>query len=172
MKHHYVSRWCCLLLSAALVLGAAGCGQSTEPSATTTQGSSTTGPESSSSAPAETTTQPTVTTAAGPAGQFQLVGGAPIELLTPEQGVGAYPLFEWTAVPDAARYLLFVFEADEVMYWAWEGTGTSVYLGGLDQPPTPGSMGPVLDVPMTWAVIALDGGGNLIAGSPTRSITP
>ena len=108
----------------------------------------------------------------GPIGSLLLIGGTPIEQLTPDQGVGTYPLFEWTAVPGAARYLLFVFDADGVMFWAWEGTATSVYLGGLDQPPTPGGMGPALDVPMSWAVIAFDAGGNLVAGSPTRPIAP
>ena len=172
MKYLTVSRAVCLLLVVALALGAAGCGESARPPGTTGEQPTTSGQETTTSTPAESTTTSGGTSLAVPTGQFLLIGGTPIEQLTPDQGVGTYPLFEWTAVPGAARYLLFVFDADGVMFWAWEGTGTSVYLGGLDQPPTPGSMGPALDVPMSWAVIAFDAGGNLIAGSPTRPIAP
>ena len=104
--------------------------------------------------------------------QFLTIPGASIALLTPETGVGPSPRFEWNAVPGAARYLLFVFDTNGQMFWGWDGTATSVYLGGLDNPPTPGTMGPVLDAPMTWAVIAYDAAGKLIASSPTRPIAP
>ena len=112
------------------------------------------------------------TTTAASGEPFLPIAGPAIDQLTPEQGVGAYPLFEWSAVPDAARYLLFVFDTNGVTYWAWDGTATSVYLGGLYQPPTPGSMGPVLDGPMSWAVIAFDAGGTLLASSATKPIVP
>lgn len=172
MKHLTTSRAVCLLLAVALTLGATGCGESARPPGTTGEQQTATGEQTTTSAPAETTTTLAGTNTSASEGQFLLIGGTPIEQLTPEQGVGAYPLFEWTVVPGAARYLLFVFDADGVMFWAWEGSATSVYLGGLDQPPTPGSMGPALDVPMSWAVIAFDAGGNLVAGSPTRTIAP
>jgi hypothetical protein len=161
MKQLTVSRSVCLLLSAAaLALGAFGCSASTGTF------------ESTTGAPAGTTTEPAGTTATIPAGPFLLGGGTAIEQLTPEQGVGAYPRFEWTAVPGAARYMLFVFDTNGAMFWAWEGSAASVYLGGLDQPPTPGSMGPALDGPMSWAVGAFDAGGTLIAGSSARPIAP
>jgi len=172
VKHSSASRPACLLLAATLALGTAGCSESAESPETTGEQPTATGEQTTTSAPAETTTTLAGTSTNASAGQFLLIGGTPIGQLTPEQGVGAYPLFEWTAVPGAARYMLFVFDADGVMFWAWEGTATSVYLGGLDQPPTPGSMGPALDVPMSWAVIAFDAGGNLVAGSPTRPIAP
>jgi hypothetical protein len=166
VKHLNASRPACLLLAATLALGAAGCGESAGSPETTGEQPTTT------SASAETTTTAAGTSTSVSPGQFLLIGGTPIGQLTPEQGVGAYPLFEWTAVPGAARYMLFVFDVDGVMFWAWEGTATSVYLGGLDQPPTPGSMGPALDVPMSWAVVAFDAGDNLVAGSATRPIAP
>jgi hypothetical protein len=174
MKPLPVTRPVSLLLSSilALALGTPGCSDSAGPFETTTGQATTTGQESTTTGPAQTTTQAGGTTSTVPAAQFLPIGGTPIEQLTPEQGVSAYPLFEWTAVPDAARYLLFVFDTNGVMYWAWDGTATSVYLGGLDQPPTPGSMGPTLDGPMAWAVIAFDVGENLIASSTQRPITP
>ena len=107
-----------------------------------------------------------------PSGPFLPIPGPAIGLLTPEQGVGPLPRFEWTPVTGAARYLLFVFDTSGQMYWGWEGTATSVYLGGLDRPPTPGRMGPTLDAPMSWAVVAYDAGGHLVASSPRRPIVP
>jgi hypothetical protein len=174
MKHLSVTRPVCLLLAAVLVLalGTVGCGESAGPLGTTGGQQTTTGQESTTTAPGKTTTEPGGTTATTSAGPYLPIGGAPIEQLTPEQRVGAYPLFEWTAVPDAAFYILLVFDTTGGAFWAWEGTATSVYLGGLDQPPTPGSMGPALDGPMTWAVIAFDAGNNLIASSAQRPITP
>jgi hypothetical protein len=157
---------CPILVVGALALATLGC---SAPDGPTTSSESTVGQESTTSLPGETTTEPAGTT---PGGQFLLIGGTAIEQLTPEQGVGAYPLFEWTAVQGAARYMLFVFDTNGVMFWGWEGTATSVYLGGLDQPPTPGSMGPALDGPMSWAVIAYDAGGSLIASSAKRPVSP
>lgn len=158
-----------LVAAAALVLGTMGCGDSAEPFDPA-------GGQPTATAPGATTSTAAATTGStgetAPSGQYLPIGGTPIEQLTPESGAGAYPLFEWAAVPDAAFYLLFVFDASGVTYWAWEGMATSVYLGGLDQPPTPGSMGPVLDAPMTWAVVAFDAAENLIASSAKRAIAP
>ena len=170
MRHVTLPRWARLLAAAtALALGTIGCGDSAGPFDTAGGQPSTTGAGATTSTAGATTGSTRGTVASG---QYLPIGGIPIELLTPEQGAGAYPLFEWTAVPDAAFYLLFVFDTDGVTYWAWDGTATSVYLGGLDQPPTPGSMGPVLDAPMSWAVIAFDAADNLIASSAERPIAP
>jgi hypothetical protein len=170
--NHLTRRLVLLGAAGALVLGTIGCGDSAGPFDTaagqpTTTGQATT--TSTTGAATETTGQTDTT---GTGGQYLPIGGTPIEQLTPEQGAGAYPFFEWAAVPEAAFSLLFVFDTNGVTYWAWEGTATSVYLGGLDQPPTPGSMGPVLDAPMTWAVIAFDATDNLIASSAARPIAP
>ena len=168
MKPLSVVRPTCVLLSAALAVGLGTTGCSSSSGSFPTIG----GQESTTGAPVGTTTEPGGTGATVPAGPYLLIGGPPLELLTPEQGAGAYPRFEWTAVPSAAHYMLFVFDTDGVMFWAWAGDATSVYLGGLDRPPTPGSMGPALDGPMSWAVIAFDAGQNLIASSVTRPIAP
>jgi len=173
MRHLTLPRSARLLAAtAALALGTLGCGDSVGPFDTLGGQTSTTGQADTTSTDGATTESTWQTGTTGTGGQYLPIGGTPIELLIPEQGAGAYPLFEWSAVPDAAFYLLFVFDTNGVTYWAWEGTTTSVYLGGLDQPPTPGSMGPVLDVPMTWAVIAFDGDENLIASSAERPIAP
>lgn len=170
MNRRTRTRWGALLAAAAvLALGTIGCSDSAGPFSTAAGQTSTTRQGATTSTAGGTTENSGETL---PSGQYLPIGGTPIEQLTPEQGAGAYPIFEWAAVPDTAYYLLFVFDTNGIMYWAWEGTATSIYLGGLDQPPVPGSMGPVLDAPMTWAVVAFDSAGNPIASSAERPISP
>lgn len=99
-------------------------------------------------------------------------GLADIELLTPTQGVGIKPKFEWSPVDRAARYALSLRFSDGQPYWAWSGSSTSVYLGGLDSPPPDSAEGPILLDGMSWGVIAFDAGGNVIASSVYRDISP
>jgi hypothetical protein len=95
-----------------------------------------------------------------------------IELLTPTQGAGTKPLFEWSPVEGAARYALLVYFPDGEPYWAWTGAETSVYLGGGHEAPPEDAAGPSLVEGMSWAVLAFDGENNLIASSATRPIAP
>jgi hypothetical protein len=92
---------------------------------------------------------------------------------TPTENVGAFPLFQWEAVPDAVHYMLVVKTAEGRPYWAWEGVETSVYLGGGDTPPPEDSLGPRLFEPlMTWTVFAFAADDTLIGSSPARPISP
>jgi hypothetical protein len=95
-----------------------------------------------------------------------------VQLKTDTQEVGAKPLFQWEAVANAARYQLILNDASGAPYWAWDGTGTQVYLGGGESPPPADSAGPTLEAGSTWAVIAFDSSGKVIASSEVRSISP
>ena len=95
-----------------------------------------------------------------------------ITLTTAESGVGSKPLFAWEPLPAAATYQLVVYDADGRAYWAWEGSATSVYLGGGDTPPPENSSGPMLGEGMSWAVLAFDDAGAPIGTSVIRSISP
>jgi hypothetical protein len=103
-----------------------------------------------------------------------LPGLAEIVLLTPTEGVGLKPRLEWEMVNGADRYALIIYHSNGQPYWAWEGSGTSVYLGGGDSetPPPENSAGPILVDGMTWGVMAFDTAGLLIASSTVRTISP
>lgn len=99
-------------------------------------------------------------------------GIASIDLLTPPSGAGSKPHFEWSAIEGALQYTLFLQFTDGQPYWSWTGSGTSIYLGGSDSPPPEDAAGPVLLDGMSWAVIALDAEGNVIASSNLQQISP
>lgn len=102
-----------------------------------------------------------------------LPGLSEIVLLTPAEGVGLKPGFEWQTVNGAVRYALLVYHPNGQPYWAWEGSGTSVYLGGGDsQAPPEDSAGPILLDGMSWGVMAFDAADLLIASSAMRPISP
>jgi hypothetical protein len=97
---------------------------------------------------------------------------AEIVQLTPTEGAGAFPLFEWEAVDGAVTYVLLVFDTENgSAYWAWEGEATSIYLGGAEVPLEDAS-GPVLLRPMSWSVLAFDAEGALVGVSAVRAIAP
>ncbi len=116
----------------------------------------------------------------GPAAQQQpdsqpylpFSGLTSIELLTPANGAGEKPLFEWAAVEGAARYSLILQFTDGQPYWAWSGSQTSVYLGGTHSPPAAEAAGPALQPGMAWAVLAFDAQQNIIAASQLQAISP
>ncbi len=97
---------------------------------------------------------------------------ATVELLTATNGVGIKPLFEWSPVNGAASYSVYVQFSDGQPYWAWSGTDTSVYLGGLHFAPPENAEGPILLDGMAWAVLAFDANGNVIASSVLQPISP
>ena len=92
-----------------------------------------------------------------------------IEQLTPRSGGGHRPLLEWVPVAGSASYELTFFDQEGFLYWAWTGTETSVYLGGVSAPD--GTPGPAALEGMSWAVVALDQAGSVIAQSKVRSIS-
>jgi hypothetical protein len=147
-----------------LALGVAACAQS--PTATTAPPDVQV-TEAATPAPDATTAPPTPTT--GPVIGVQ--GVTTIVQLTPTEGVGLHPLFEWEAVPGAVLYSLTLHTADDRPYWAWEGTETSIYLGGAVQL-ADDSVGPRLYEPMTWTVFAFDADGMIVGSSPARPVAP
>ena len=95
-----------------------------------------------------------------------------IQLLTDIESAGVKPLFAWEVVSGASRYQLIVFDEAGEPYWAWEGTGTQIYIGGTDAQPPDDSSGPTIDVGYTWAVAEYDSDGKILAASEIRSISP
>ena len=90
----------------------------------------------------------------------------------PEQGAGQSPTFRWEPVTAVARYQLFVRDGRGVALWAWQGTGTSVRLGGLSSARPAGTGGPRLVPGSSWFVIAVDNGGKVLAVSGIRALNP
>jgi hypothetical protein len=103
---------------------------------------------------------------------LDIAGVGEVELLTPAEGVGIKPLFEWAAVEGVQRYLLILRDANGETYWAWNGSATSIYLGGVSEQPSDDAEGPRLEAGMAWAVFALDSEGEVIASSELRPISP
>jgi len=95
-----------------------------------------------------------------------------IHLLTDIQGVGEKPLFSWEAVSGADRYQLVLFDENEEPYWAWEGGQTRIYMGGSEEQPPADSSGPSIAADYHWAVVAYDAGGQVLASSEVRPISP
>jgi hypothetical protein len=96
-----------------------------------------------------------------------------VKLVGPaEHGAGTAPTFRWTAVPGAARYQLFVRDAQGRPIWAWEGTDTSVRLGGLSIDLPAAAPGPRLTPGATWLVLALGADGKVRAVSEVRPASP
>jgi hypothetical protein len=95
-----------------------------------------------------------------------------IALLTPENGNGSHPLFEWEAAEGADLYMLFLFDQDHGAYWAWEGNNTQIYLGGFDSEPPENVDGPILLEPMTWVVIAATEDGEFVGSSQEMLVAP
>lgn len=122
-------------------------------------------------ATAEISDQPQIEEAAGES-FITGPGLESVKLLTPVDGAGEKPLFAWEAVSGAGYYQLVVFDEAGKPYWAWEGNGTQIHLGGTqDQPPLESS-GPVIESGYSWAVIAYDAQGNVLASSDVRPISP
>jgi hypothetical protein len=98
----------------------------------------------------------------------ELPGLAVIEVLGPDESEGAdVPHFEWSAVRGAEEYGVVVSD-DEGAVWAWRGTDTDIWFGGLSRERPAGMAGPVVPPGSTWRVAAFDSEGNVVAVSPER----
>lgn len=127
--------------------------------------------ETTTSVVAEEATTTTVTTVAESYVLFLPGVDVPeIDQLTPTTGVGRRPLIEWSGIDNAHAYELTVFGAGGTIYWSAVGPETSIYLGGA--PASDQSPGPQIQDGMSWAVVALDVDGNVIAQSRVRPINP
>lgn len=101
-----------------------------------------------------------------------IIGLPGITLLTPTENAGVKPLFEWSPVEGADWYSLVLTNSEGKNYWAWMGSKTSIYLGGTTTQPDDNAAGPILQPGMTWAVIAYDADGKILAASHIRPISP
>jgi hypothetical protein len=90
----------------------------------------------------------------------------------PEEGAGKIPTFEWRRVKGASGYRLAVPDAGGDALWAWQGTATSVVLGGVADRPVKGEAGPVLEPWASWSVLAFDRDGSVVAVSSLRAVSP
>jgi hypothetical protein len=99
--------------------------------------------------------------------------GTAIELVAPPtEGAGEVPSFEWRSVQGAEFYRLVVLDPSQGPIWAWEGTETSVNLGGLPGERPTGDGGPVIVAGSSWSVAALDADGHVVAVSVSRPVSP
>ncbi len=91
------------------------------------------------------------------------------ELVVQPTEPGPRPLLAWDTVEGAVDYELFVLDADGAAYWAWSGTETSVYLGGMENPDAVGAW---VFEPLTWVVAAVDADGTTLAMSTRADLLP
>lgn len=114
-------------------------------------------------------TPDTQSSIARPAGLAEL---AEVQLTAPaSQHAGTSPVFGWNPIEGAYFYRLSLL-TDGGPLWAWEGTQTSVRLGGYTAEPAPGATALRLTEPGWWSVSALDYAGELIAISALFAISP
>ena len=125
---------------------------------------------------ATTSTTPAVATT-GPTGTGATTttvvddGGDGVVLTTPTEDVGPRPELAWEPVEGAALYQVVLFAPDGSAYWAWQGTETSVPVGGRPLLREE-ARGPRVANGMSWSVAAYDADGLPIALSEQRPISP
>jgi hypothetical protein len=97
---------------------------------------------------------------------------AEIRLLTKSSGGGAHPVLKWKPVAGTASYLVVVRTPGGTPFWTWQGSETSVRLGGGPESAADDTEGAALRTRMVWFVIAFDADRKAIASSVTRRIRP
>lgn len=90
-------------------------------------------------------------------------------IVTRATEAGPRPTLGWEPVEGASEYRVVVLDADRAPYWAWTGAGTSVPLGGLDDP---SAVGAWTFESLTWTVAAIDQNGDILALSVPAELTP
>ena len=163
-----------LLLAVGVLLVVAACsstdGDAETPdvtSAATTDVSSTTAP----SATQETTATQQATTTLAPQAESLLTGANPVIQITPTEGVGLRPVLSWEAIEGAGSYFLVVKDDAGAAYWAWQGSETSVPLGGAEFPENYGN-GPTIGPGYMWSVSAYATDGTILAISGDLPVSP
>lgn len=143
------------------------------PSATTAPTSSTAPAEpqndTANSAPTSNVSPPPSTM---PPADPLVAGVDIIQVRSPQGGAaGATPQFRWEQVETAEDYRLVVLGPDGPI-WAWQGTETSVWLGGFTVEPPPGATSLAIVDDTCWSVVARDAEGSILAASALLPITP
>jgi len=100
-----------------------------------------------------------------------LVGADPVIQITPTEGGGPRPILAWEGADGASSYFVVVKDDEGAAYWAWEGSETSIPLGGAEFPQDHGN-GPTIGPGYTWSVSAYAGDGTFLAISGDRPISP
>jgi hypothetical protein len=120
-----------------------------------------------------TTTAPTTTTSSSTTTVPRFDGPSVprIDVITPPSGGGPRPDLAWEPVPGTELYLVTVFAPSGAPYWGWQGTETSVPVGGRPRL-EPDAAGPSITAGMTWQVTASGPGGEVLASSGRIEITP
>jgi len=157
-----------LLLATGVLFAATACSTGAgdaEPAPSQTSATTTTSTSTS------TTQQATTTSSVAPQNEPLLTGADPVIQLTPTEGVGLRPTFDWESVDGAGSYFLVVKDEASASYWAWEGSETSIPLGGAEFPEDQGN-GPTIGPDFTWSVSAYDVDGTFLAISGDRPISP
>jgi hypothetical protein len=90
--------------------------------------------------------------------------------MSAEAEPGPRPHFSWDAVDGAASYSVVVQDLKGRPLWAWRGVETSVFLGGVVEPPRD-SILPVLDARAQWQVLANGADGSIIGASKRRVVS-
>lgn len=85
--------------------------------------------------------------------------------------VGSVPTFEWSPVDGAALYRLAVLGPAGPI-WAWEGSATSINLGGLSGDRPKEMPGPVVLAGTSWSVVALGDSGEVLEVIGPIEISP
>ncbi len=125
----------------------------------------------SATATPSTSTQVTTTTTLAPQAEPLLTGANPVIQITPIGGVGLRPTLDWEAIEGAGTYFLVVKDEEGAAYWAWEGSETSIPLGGAEFPQDYGN-GPTIGPGYLWSVSAYAADGTILAISGDRPISP
>jgi hypothetical protein len=99
-------------------------------------------------------------------------GVATIELRTRTKSRGDRPALSWSPVAGAAGYRVVLLDAGRRPYWSWQGTTSTVVVGGTEKPMPPAAGGPRVVKGSTWSVVALDDAGQPVALSAPRAISP
>ena len=99
-------------------------------------------------------------------------GIAAIRPTGPVRGRGARPAVTWAPVSGAVQYQVVLLDARRRPLWAWQGTGTSVVVGGAPKPGPATGSGPRATKGSTWTVAALDAAGRPLGLSAAPSGVP
>jgi hypothetical protein len=157
------------LVAVGVVLVATACSAGGDDTESVPSTSSATTSSSTTQQVATTTTA--TTTSIAPQSEPLLIGAAPVIQLTATEGVGVRPTLGWEAVEDADSYFLVVKDDAGTAYWAWDGSETSIPLGGANFPEDFGN-GPTIGPGYTWSVSAYSADGTFLAISGDRPISP
>ena len=162
-----------LMALAFIVTGCGGDEESTATSTSSADAAETTTTAATATTVEATTTAPATSTTAGGSSSLREMRadlGIGSVVLQPAEEGGPHPTLQWDPVAGAASYWLVLHDDSGEIYWAWTGAESQVRVGGGDSAEL--NQTAALYEPMSWAVSAFDGSGNLIALSDVATVSP